>query len=82
MRPERYEGLWNDIIEEGVATGAFRGADPRFARLLVLSAANWTYQWYDPRGPLGPDAVADRFADLALGGLAAQDGRTTEEETR
>lgn len=62
------EGLAN-IIREGVATGEFRAVDAKFARLLVLSALNWLYQWYDPAGPLGPDAVADKFADLLLHGL-------------
>jgi AcrR family transcriptional regulator len=66
----RYERLWAGVIEEGIAAGLFRSVDPRFARLVALSAANWTYQWYDPDGPLGPDEVADRFADLLLAGLA------------
>ncbi|HYH28029.1 MAG TPA: TetR family transcriptional regulator [Actinomycetota bacterium] len=74
----RYEELWTRIVDAGVAQGAFRAADPRFARLLVLSAANWTYTWYDPEGPLGPDEVADRFADLVLDGLGAGDGRIEE----
>jgi AcrR family transcriptional regulator len=60
---ERYEQLWDDIIREVVP------ADPKLARLLALSAANWTYIWYDPNGPLGPEEVADRFSDLLLGGL-------------
>ena len=68
----RYERLWARIVEEGIASGHFRDVEPRFARLLVLSAANWTYQWYRPSGSLGPDEVADRFADLVLAGLGAR----------
>ncbi len=60
---ERYEKLWDDIIREVVP------ADPKLARLLALSAANWTYVWYDPNGPLGSQEVADRFSDLLLAGL-------------
>ncbi|MDB4898083.1 MAG: transcriptional regulator, TetR family, partial [Firmicutes bacterium] len=41
----------------------------KFARLLVLSAVNWLYAWYNPHGPLGPEAVADKFADLILQGF-------------
>jgi AcrR family transcriptional regulator len=61
---DRYERLWDEIVRElpGVA-------DPKFARLLVLSAANWTYTWYRPDGPLLPEEVADRFTDLLLRGL-------------
>jgi TetR/AcrR family transcriptional regulator, cholesterol catabolism regulator len=64
----RYERLWDGIVRE--LPGA---ADPRFARLLVLSAANWTYTWYRPDGPLSPEEVADRFTDLLLAGLGARE---------
>lgn len=67
----RYERLWDRIVR------ALPGAvDPRFARLLVLSAANWTYTWYRPEGPLTPEEVADRFTDLLLVGLGAKEGTT------
>lgn len=66
---KRYEDLLGAIIREGVESGEFRAADETFARLLVLSAANWAYQWYSPSGPLGPEAVAERFSDLILRGL-------------
>ncbi|HWI65259.1 MAG TPA: TetR/AcrR family transcriptional regulator [Symbiobacteriaceae bacterium] len=69
-----YEGAFAAIIAEGVAVGDFRPVDEKFARLLVLSAVNWLYQWYDPSGPLGPDAVADRFADLIVHGLVSHKG--------
>jgi TetR/AcrR family transcriptional regulator, cholesterol catabolism regulator len=60
----RYERLWDEILH-----GLPGAGDPKFARLLVLSAANWTYTWYRPDGPLSPEAVADRFTDLLLAGL-------------
>lgn len=64
----RYERLWDEIVRDLPGS-----ADPRFARLLVLSAANWTYTWYRPDGPLSPDEVADRFTDLLLAGLGAKE---------
>jgi TetR/AcrR family transcriptional regulator, cholesterol catabolism regulator len=67
----RYEALWDRIVAD--LPGA---ADKRFARLLVLSAANWTYTWYRPEGPLSPEEVADRFTDLLLAGLGAKEERT------
>lgn len=67
----RYEGMWEDVVSElpGVS-------DHRFARLLVLSAANWTYTWYRPAGPLSPEKVADRFTDLLLTGLGTKEETT------
>jgi TetR/AcrR family transcriptional regulator, cholesterol catabolism regulator len=60
----RYEAMWDDIVRD--LPGA---TDPRAARLLVLSAANWTYTWYRPDGSMSPQQVADRFTDLLLDGL-------------
>lgn len=69
---DEYEALWARIFEEGVEKGEFRGQDPKFARLLLLSAANWLYQWYQPEGPLTPEEIADRFAAILLSGIAVQ----------
>lgn len=67
----RYEDLWDEIIRD------LAPADQKLARLLVLSAANWTYVWYDPRGPLGPEEIADRYTDLLLSGLKGNEkGKT------
>ena len=78
---DRYEALWDGILADGVRAGDLREMDPRFARLLVLSAANWIYNWYDPNGLMEPDQVADGFTDLLLGGLSIEPSMlaTTEE---
>jgi TetR/AcrR family transcriptional regulator, cholesterol catabolism regulator len=60
----RYEEVWDEIVRDLPGT-----TDRRSARLLVLSAANWTYTWYRPDGPMSPRQVADRFTDLLLEGL-------------
>jgi TetR/AcrR family transcriptional regulator, cholesterol catabolism regulator len=73
-RRTAYERLLGQIIRQGVESGEFRPVDEKFARLLVLSAVNWLYEWYDPAGPLGPDEVADRFATLIFGGLMPHEG--------
>ncbi|MCL6575892.1 TetR/AcrR family transcriptional regulator [Kyrpidia sp.] len=65
----RYEALWGALLEEGIQAGVFRPVHPKFAQLVILSVANWVYQWYDPEGPLGPDEIADQFARILLEGL-------------
>ena len=47
-------------------------ADPheaRVAALVFFGAMNWTYTWFDPKGPMKPAELADRIADLHLSGL-------------
>ncbi|MCW3021894.1 MAG: TetR/AcrR family transcriptional regulator [Conexibacter sp.] len=65
-----YEQHFVGVVEEGVASGAFvKGADVRMAVLLVLSACNWTYQWYTRRGPMTPEEISDSFVEITLKGL-------------
>ncbi|MFN8497547.1 MAG: TetR/AcrR family transcriptional regulator [Anaerolineae bacterium] len=69
---DTYESYFRRIIAEGVASGAFRRVDEKFAALLVLSVGNWLYQWYRPEGPLPPAAVADEFVSMILAGVSAE----------
>lgn len=71
---DRYEAMWAAILEEGIRSGAFKPVNAKFARLLILSAANWLYQWYNPAGPLSPETIAEQFANLLLQGLSAERG--------
>jgi AcrR family transcriptional regulator len=68
---DRYERLWASILEEGIKTGEFKKLDEKLARLLVLSVANWVYQWYRPEGRLKADEIADRFVEMILTGFRA-----------
>jgi AcrR family transcriptional regulator len=72
---DRYEAAFRQVVTDGVAEGVFT-ADPWLGAVFVLSALNGIPRWYRPDGPLGPDAIAGRFADLAvaaLGGAPAGD---------
>lgn len=64
-----YEQLFGRVVEDGVAAGTFGPVDVRSAVLVLLSACNWTYQWYAPRGRLRPAQIADSYVDLLLSGL-------------
>lgn len=41
------------------------------AAMLFFGTINWTHTWFDPKGPLSADAIADMAVDLVLGGLPA-----------
>jgi AcrR family transcriptional regulator len=64
----RYEALWQGMLAEGLAAGAFpRGLEPRMTTRLLLAAAGGACQWLaDPTGPTS-DVIADSLADLFLG---------------
>ncbi len=68
-RRDTYEEMFRSIIREGAEAGVFREVDSKFATILILSAGNWVYQWYDPDGQLTPEEIADRFSDIICEGL-------------
>ena len=67
-----YQGYFERVIGEGVAAGELEAPDPELAAVFVLSAMNGMAHWYRPDGRLGPDALAEQYADLFLEGLQAR----------
>jgi len=43
--------------------------EARVAALVFFGAVNWTYMWFDPKGPMRASELAERIADLHLAGL-------------
>jgi len=37
--------------------------------MFLFGLVNWTYTWYDPKGPLSPAEIATRLAELFLRGF-------------
>jgi TetR/AcrR family transcriptional regulator, cholesterol catabolism regulator len=70
-----YQGYFERVVAEGVATGELGPVDPRLAAVFILSAMNAMAYWYRPDGPLGPDELAAHYAELFLGGLHAHEGK-------
>ncbi len=45
------------------------------AAMLFFGTINWTHTWFNPKGAVTPEALADMAVDLTLGGIArAADG--------
>ena len=40
------------------------------AAMLFFGTINWTHTWYDPKGAVAPEALANMAVDLTLGGIA------------
>lgn len=66
---DQYEALIAHWVRTGIETGTFVSDEPRISVLMILSALNWTYQWYRPDGPVGPRELADRYVDAIMRGL-------------
>ena len=70
-RRDAYEQRFRAVIADGVRTGAFHPVDPTATAAFLLTALNGLVGWYRLDGPLGPKAIADMYADLALRAVQA-----------
>ena len=64
-----YEDSIERILCAGVESGDWEIENPRMCVLAFLGMYNWTFQWYNPQGPMKPDEIADTFFQLFLNGI-------------
>jgi TetR/AcrR family transcriptional regulator, cholesterol catabolism regulator len=66
---DKFEGIWRDIIDEGVRTKVFDCKDTGMAVRALMGVMNWTLTWYRPDGEKSIEKIADGYADLFFNGL-------------
>jgi len=72
---DKYEKLFVDVLQEGMAAKEFNTADPHFLVKPLLGALNWMTVWYRPdRDHTDADRrmLAEQMADFLLDGIAAR----------
>jgi AcrR family transcriptional regulator len=68
--PKHYQRLWTQLLKQGVDAGELRrDLDVKVAGYAMLGMCNWAYRWYNPKGAMAAEDVADIFTKLALEGL-------------
>ncbi len=69
----RYFDVFQEILEEGIASGEFRDVDTKLvASLIPLLCEVWTLRPWSV-GPIGLENVYDGIADLVFNGIAADE---------
>jgi TetR/AcrR family transcriptional regulator, cholesterol catabolism regulator len=69
VKRDRYEQMVSGIIAEGTAAKAFADVPAAIAARGVLGMVNWGYTWFDPKGEMTAEQIADVFVAIALRGL-------------
>jgi len=69
-----YDAMFESVFEEGVKQGLFREMPPHVAVGGMLGMSNWLYVWYDDKGPLSPEQIADYFTALLSDGYRKPSG--------
>jgi AcrR family transcriptional regulator len=64
----RYVALLVRLLHEaGIARN--ERPDPKVAAYALFGMMNWIYTWYDPKGRVPPQALAEQFTELFLHGV-------------
>jgi hypothetical protein len=66
LKRDRYERLFRQVFEEGIASGEFVDQDPELAVRAILGMCNSVVRWYRTDGRHTPDEIASSFADMAV----------------
>jgi AcrR family transcriptional regulator len=69
VRRDRFEHGVRQLLEEGMASGAFTPGDAKLIAFALFGAVNWIPRWFNPQGAATSQEIADRFADYLIAGL-------------
>lgn len=58
------------VVEAGMKDGSIAKGDPRLVTFTITGALNWIARWYDPKGPLRPEDIAEGCVTTLILGLA------------
>ncbi|WP_431840327.1 TetR/AcrR family transcriptional regulator [Gordonia hongkongensis] len=65
------------VMEEGIAGGRFRAADPRISALGIVGMLNWLAWWHHPGDSESDRKVARQLADMAVNSVVDPDADNT-----
>lgn len=67
-----YDSMFEEVFKAGVELQAFRDMPSHVAISGILGMCNWLHVWYDEKGSLTPDQIADHYAVLLRDGYATK----------
>ncbi len=71
---DAYQERFGEWISAGIADGSLRVRHPDVATYAILLQCTGAALWFDPRGPLSVEDVAEAYVELVLGSLQATPG--------
>ena len=63
--------MFSEMIRDGIRDGSLRATDAHVATYAILLQCTGVALWFDPRGPLKLEQVAELHVELVLGSLQA-----------
>ncbi len=72
LRDEQ-ERMFREVIDRGAREGQFETAFPKEATRAVINMGSSVSSWYDSKGDLSPQQLAEMYVTMALGTVQATD---------
>ena len=73
-----YQAMFSAEIRDGIRDGSLRASDAHVATYAILLQCTGVALWFDPRGSLKLEQVAELHVELVLGSLQASDALISE----
>src|SRR5688572_12783501 len=61
---DEYEQVFRGLLATGVRAGAFQVSDVKLTAMAILTMCTGVATWFADHGRLGPEAIADRYAEI------------------
>ena len=65
-----YDAVFESVYDAGVQQGKFQSIPSHVVVGGALGMCNWLSVWYDPKGSLSAEAIADHYASILLNGCS------------
>lgn len=67
QKSREYRQIWTEAVGSLCTGAGFSKSEITFTTLSLLGMCNWIYLWYDPRGSVDTERLAEQICDVFLG---------------
>jgi AcrR family transcriptional regulator len=76
-RRRGFDKLFRKLVSDGIADGSISSCDPKLAVFWFMGGISGISRWYDPKGGLSGEEIADAFVAFLKNGIASPKGKGT-----
>ena len=74
-RRRGFDKLFRKLVSDGIADGSIAPCDPKLAVFWFMGAVSGITRWFDPKGELSGEEIADAFIAFLKSGIGAAGGK-------